>query len=173
MVSNYLSIYIGIDPGWSGAIAIGTNISKDINIIKCPIDIEGMKNLLQSEVYNLFKSSYFISVFAVLEKLHGRGYKEGKGERWSAHSTFRFGTNYGAWLALLSTNNITYKAVDPQAWQKVMLGKFATGKSKIASLDSVYRKHPDLVKKVGKNHNYADAVNLLDFCKLYFGNKKK
>ncbi len=33
-------------------------------------------------------------------------------------SAFKFGTNYGAWIGILESNNINYELVMPRVWQK-------------------------------------------------------
>ena len=151
-------LYIGIDPGWSGAIAIKRN-DNSITVYKCPASTEEISNLFKKIILP-FDSK---NIFAVIEEVHGRGYKNGRGEKWSANNTFRFGENFGTWKSLLSSHSIKFTTVRPQEWQHWLLGKIAKGTSKQASIERVYKHHSDL--EIGKNHNLADAINLADLCK--------
>lgn len=154
-----MSIYIGIDPGWTGAISVCVN--RKIQVFNCPKNHNEMYNLLQTLTDGV-KSKY-----AVIEEVHGRGMKEGIGVRWSAQNTFRFGENYGAWLSSLHACGVIVEHIEPKKWQRFILGKFAVGRSKETSLLRSKKQHPELVKVIGENHNKADAVNLMDLCIMW------
>jgi hypothetical protein len=109
-----------------------------------------------------------LAVFAIVEDIHGRGYGNIGAVEWSAQTNFRFGMNCGAWEAVLHCNNIRFEKLYPQRWQHRMLGKFPKGKSKETSLAIAVERHPQIAKQIGKNHNFADAVNLAELCQNYF-----
>jgi hypothetical protein len=162
-------VYFGIDPGWTGALAVNTE--DGCRVFKCPSTIADMHNLLGEILNENINKGYFLRgarFYAVVEQVHGRGYKDGKGEKWGAQNTFRFGMNCGAWEAILVANEIKPAFIKPQVWQKAMLGKVSTGKTKEASLRVAKQQYPELAGVIGKNHNFADAINLSMFCQGYF-----
>ena len=169
-------IYIGIDPGWTGAIVINakdTLATDNYKIFKCPSTVQGMYELLKWNL-NIYKCQIKpIKIFAMIEKIHGRGSGSYRPVKWSSKTTFRFGENYGAWHALLTSYNARIIFINPQQWQKRMLGKFARGKSKETSLRVAKQRHPELAKKIGKNHNIADAINICELCEWYFRSEKE
>jgi len=154
-----MSIFIGIDPGWSGAISSFSN--RRTEIFKCPETYEKIVDLLK------FLSDGEKNKYAVIEKVHGRGEKGGKGVRWAAEKTFRFGENYGNWLSALYSCGFHIEKVEPQKWQGLLLGKFPAGMSKEISLRRAKTKHPELISTIGQNHNKADASNLMDLCIMW------
>ena len=103
-------IYIGIDPGKSGAMAI---ILDDGTLYVERFD-EGVKS-----IYDLLLLTSKYDHTCILEKVHsfpGQGVK----------STFNFGVNYGIWLSLLRSCTINHDLVPPQKWMKhyIELGKY-------------------------------------------------
>jgi hypothetical protein len=153
--------YIGIDPGTSGAIAM----TRDFKVIiyhKCPVTPQEMAALIPADD----------SAIAIIEEVHGRGFKppelippyyqkkDSEGAKWSAQNTFTFGKNTGMWLGILACKGIPVIEVPPRTWQSVILGKFDKGMSKIRSLEVANSKY----KLELKNHNIADAVNLMTYC---------
>lgn len=93
--------YLAIDPGKSGGIAI---LSEDsVEAYKCPPTFKEMAELIK-------KISNNNSYICVLEKVHAFP-TDGRS------SAFKFGTNYGAWMGILESNNIEYELVMPKKWQ--------------------------------------------------------
>ena len=92
--------YLAIDPGKSGGIAI---LSEDsVEAYKCPPTFKEMAELIK-------KISKNNSYICVLEKVHAFP-TDGRS------SLFKFGTNYGAWMGILESNNIEYELVMPKKW---------------------------------------------------------
>ena len=96
-------IYIGIDPGAKGAIAIISEVK--IQIIDCPPTIAEMATVIDPYA---FKEAH-----AIIEKVNPF-YKS------SAKSAFTFGGNFFAWQAILACFGIPYDFVTPRKWQGVM-----------------------------------------------------
>ena len=100
-------IYIGIDPGVSGGVALITDNSEKFNKLlglnKCPGTVSDMPELL-----NFNKT---IKMTAVIEKVHSM-------PQQGVASTFKFGMNYGQWLGILAALQIPYIEVTPQKWMK-------------------------------------------------------
>lgn len=98
-------VYIGIDPGSMGAIAI--------------LNSDG--SLQKSEIYNAFeisnilsdlKSTNIDSVFiCTLEKVHSM-------PRDGVKQAFKFGENYGFVKGSLVSLGIPFQEVTPQSWKK-------------------------------------------------------
>ena len=124
-------IYIGIDPGKTGAVAI-LNAYHDTQLIdayKCPMlgkayDEKRMATLLRPLTDE--------PRFAILEKVHSMP-KQG------AVSGFNFGMGFGIWRGILSALEIPYELITPQKWKK----EFSLiGKEKRASTDVAQRLYP-------------------------------
>ena len=97
-------VFIGIDPGKSGGIAIIYNDGYYVK--KCPNTVLEMANELipLSDVPDIQK-------YAIIEQVHsmpGQGVK----------SVFTFGQGYGQWLGILATLKIPYIQVTPHKWIK-------------------------------------------------------
>ena len=140
-------LYIGIDPGKSGAIAI---LLDDGTIYIENYDI-GIKNL-----FDLLHLSSKYSHECCIEKVHSF---PGQG----VSSTFNFGMNYGIWLAMLESNNINYNNPTPQAWIKhyIPLGKY-TKKDRKNKLKAIAQGLHISTKVTLRN---ADAILLAHYCK--------
>ena len=126
-----MRLYIGIDPGLSGAVAFlpGGDTTK-LEVHDCPIKkvpyvktakYKGKtrrKNTVRKEPHiwrmrELLESASSVSL-ATIEKVAAMP-KNG------ATSMFRFGLGFGAWLGLLAGLDIPFTEVRPRAWKKVML----------------------------------------------------
>ena len=97
---------ITIDPGWNGAAALFINdkLQKTVN---CPSDrsIHIMSEIIHKMIEKDKKTEIYI------ERVWSRPFERG---------AFSFGTNFGAWLGIIASNNITPIEVLPRAWQKVV-----------------------------------------------------
>jgi hypothetical protein len=98
---------IGIDPGKSGGVVI-TSTSKT-SMHKCPSEPTGMASIIASAKNTAHIEGEKIEAF--IEKV------------WAfptdtRSSSFKFGTNYGMWIGILASNNISYTEVVPQVWMK-------------------------------------------------------
>ena len=149
-------IFIGIDPGWSGAVAYYSSEYNFQTYSKCPGNIGAMSELIKTIKRNNN------SCYAVLEKVHSFP-KQGVASTWT------FAENFGAWQGILEAHKIKYTLTDPRQWQKFILGRFIPGHSKEASLARARENYPALIMQIGKNHNIADALNLLTYCKMIYG----
>lgn len=94
-------IYIGIDPGKDGAMAM---IFPD-NVIAFPFDMDGYRNALDG-----------IQGFSKICRccLERVGAMPGQG----VTSMFKFGENFGFIQGLLTAYSIPYELVTPQKWKK-------------------------------------------------------
>jgi crossover junction endodeoxyribonuclease RuvC len=98
------NIYIGIDPGQKGAIAVIEN--DDIHHVVQWVDMKHVA--MHIRVISRLAS---VKAFYAIEKV---GARPGQG----VTSMFTFGTNYGFYQGLLHGNGIhDYELVQPKVWQ--------------------------------------------------------
>ena len=98
-------VFIGIDPGINGGIAI---IYNDVYTVKkCPNTVQEMAN----ELIALKDQAPNLPMYCVIEKVHSFPGNSGR-------SMFTFGNNYGQWLGILATLKIPYTEVIPSKWMK-------------------------------------------------------
>lgn len=138
-----MTYYMGIDTGKSGAFAV--------------IDSQGtvlMYSKFESwaDVRRKTKKYRENLRSCAIEKVAS---KSAQGVK----SVFTFGMNYGGWLAFLELANISHSLIPPIRWQRMFLGTFPKGESKIRSVDFINRKYPH-VKLKKKQHGISDAICL-------------
>lgn len=105
-------IFIGIDPGKSGAVAA---LKEDGAVDLCTlIPIAG--NYIDAATLSdiIYERYAYCNVVACLEKVSAM---PGQG----VSSTFNFGVSYGIIMGVLSSMTIPYYLVTPQAWRKDVL----------------------------------------------------
>lgn len=151
-----MQVFIGIDPGKSGAIAFLDNRQR-ILIYDFP-DQTAVTTLRSIAEYRTTGR-----VNAVIEKVSAR---PGQG----VVSMFRFGTNYGEWIGRLTALGIPYDLVVPQKWQKAVMDSGRQKDKKKASLERARRLFPQaqslLTRK--KDHNRADALLIAEYCRRQY-----
>ena len=99
-------IYLGIDPGATGAIAGIDENEVAIVLDDCPPTIHDIASLMKT-IAKGYKPK------AIIEKVNAF-YKS------SAKSAFTFGGNFSAWQMALSCYSIPYEFITPRQWQKAM-----------------------------------------------------
>jgi hypothetical protein len=152
--------YIGIDTGWSGAIAIYDgkkfqvwdcpNPPKRHNICKSHIMLQLLRNILSPKVGYL----------AMIEEPFARSRKS-KGEYDSGCSMLSYGTNFGSWVAHLISEGINPSSVHPRTWQAAILTGIPGKDIKESSRFSALQLAPDLEKQLTKSKSGRyDAINI-------------
>ena len=142
-----MKIWIGIDPGKSGAIAA---VGQDYYIVESYFRDElGCADI----VHNLINEHKIVC--AAIESVHAMP-KQG------VVSMFNFGANFGAWKGILAALGIPFRLVTPQEWQK---GYFAKGEGKEGSLAAARRLFPQVDLSRKKDHGKADALLIADWCR--------
>lgn len=142
-------IYIGIDPGKNGALAI-IRESKKVSLVD--FDLKVYINLL-----SYFKKSY--DMFIGIEKVHAM---PGEGVK----SSFSFGERVGELKGILSTldfdNNTEW--IQPQTWQKHINTDSNRGKKAIAdSLLSLYPSADLYGPRGGLKDGRSDALGIANY----------
>lgn len=104
-------IYIGIDPGKSGALAVIHCLKDGTKIKTVPFDEEAY-------VHELRQISQFVEltgdeVFAVVEKVHSM-------PKQSCVAMFTFGQNFGFIQGALKSFGIPFDLVRPEVWKKAL-----------------------------------------------------
>ena len=98
-------VFIGIDPGINGGIAIIYNDAYTVQ--KCPNTIQEMADV----IITLKDQAPNLPMYAIIEKCHSMPGNSGR-------SMFTFGCNYGQWLGILAVLRIPYIEVIPNKWMK-------------------------------------------------------
>lgn len=134
---------LGVDPGKGGGFAV-ISMRGEIAIYN--------KFTCWQDIWLVLKEYRSLIKHCAIEKvssMSGQGVK----------STFTFGMNYGGWLAYLEIFKISHTLVPPQRWQKMFLGSFPKGESKIRSVDFINRRYPHVNLKKS-HHGISDAICL-------------
>jgi len=139
-----LKLYMGIDPGYSGAVAL--------------VDSDGvlMETIRLKETehdVSTFVSGYAADVeMAVLERVSAM-------PRQGVSSTFKFGTSYGFCRGLLVCHKIPFVVVPPGTWQRTM-GCLSKGDKNVTK-SAAQRLFP----KERVVHATADAMLLAEYAR--------
>jgi hypothetical protein len=151
-----MNIYLGIDPGASGALAI---ISEVIKVF----DYEDSDALFWLKVIGEERLKGDIDVHAVIEKVNAMP-KQG------VSSMFKFGRNYGQWIGRLETLGIPFDYVTPQKWKKAMFDSMPKDDPKNMALDRARRLFPQMQDRLKrkKDHNRAEALLICAYCKKIY-----
>lgn len=153
-------VYIGIDPGKSGAIAalvahrdeLG-DYSQFLHWMKNSETEQDLSEWLDGLVDG--KSS---EVFAYIENVHST-------PQMGVTSAFTFGDNAGFLRGLLTAHRIPFEKVTPQKWQKAM-GCMSKGDKNVTKA-AAQRLFPR--EKI--THANADALLIAEYCRRMRGNK--
>ena len=139
-------MYIGIDPGKTGAVAILDDKGNYINVL----------DFGQEELMPTLIGYAPVVKFAYLEKVHSM---PGQG----VVSTFSFGENFGWWQGVLGSLGIPYTTIRPQDWMK----KYSLQKSSSSDkpgLEVARKLFPEAPLCLKKHHNRADALLIARAC---------
>jgi hypothetical protein len=136
-------IYIGIDPGKTGAIAfIDGNQAWSVKNRETMHDlVEAVRDATEGRTCT-----------AVIEKVHSS-------PQMGVVSAFTFGQSYGQLEMLLTALGIRYEHVSPQKWQGDM--KCRTGGDKNITKAKAQQLFPD----VKITHANADALLIAEYCR--------
>ncbi len=146
--------YIGIDPGFKGAVAIiyenGT-----VKLIDTPtLKVGTRKDYMIQEMTKALSLPTLRQV--AIEKVHSM-------PRQGVASAFTFGKGYGIWLGILGALHIPYEEVTPQRWQREMMDSMQRGKD--ASRLRAMQLFPQVADQLNlkKHDGRADALLLAEY----------
>lgn len=152
-----MSIYIGIDPGLGGAVAIladdgtllyatRTPIISGVGTAKRHYDIPQMAQLVKE--WASVNPPTFVAVEKVAAMPHD-----------GVTSSFRFGQGYGIWQGIMAALDLPIIDVRPQMWQKQLLEGMPRGKAvKTSAVTRAKALWPTIPIKFKADWGMADAA---------------
>lgn len=152
-----MSIYIGIDPGLGGALAVLLDDGSMLYATRTPIiagtggakkqyDIPQMVQLVKD-----WTASYH-PAFVAIEKVGAMPHD-------GVTSSFRFGQGYGLWLGIMAALGLSVIDVRPQVWQKQLLEGMPRGKAvKTSAVTRSKALWPTIPIKYKADWGMADAA---------------
>ena len=141
---------MGIDPGFSGALAVLDSDLKIEFVMDMPIIKVGKKRELdEARLSVIFKMWRSKSINVALEKSQTM-------PNQGIVSSGRYMASYGFLRGLCVGNGIPYHLIQPQTWKKAMMPDM--GKEKGGSIQKVSQLYPELSLTRVKDHGIADAV---------------
>lgn len=148
-------IYLGIDPGYSGAVVAILQGKKHTSV--AAIRLKETEADIARFVLTLKQASPQ-SIHCMLEKVNAFP-KQG------VASTFKFGTSYGFCRGLLIAYRIPFQTVTPAKWQQQMRCRSAGDKNVTKA------RAQELFPEEQITHAVADALLLAELCRRTQGEK--
>ena len=144
-------VFIGIDPGISGAIAILDESGAFIEAWDMPTMQDGKKNQVNAaelaKELGRYADSYLIAIVEKVGAMPGQG----------VSSMFNFGKSFGVALGVIAALGAETRLVTPPAWKKHYK---LTGKPKDASRTLAQQYYPAAPLGRKKDHGKGDALLL-------------
>ena len=167
-------IYLGIDPGFNGALAAVGDVTA-VHSTPCLVRDKGKGTKREYNVSHMrellkdYKRTG-VNLRCSLEAVHAMPAKfktKGVERRQGVTSMFNMGFGFGIWQGLLAGLEIPYELITPQRWKKAMLD--GTGKDKEASRLKALQLFPSLEKELRfkKDEGRAEALLLAEYLKRY------
>lgn len=144
-----MKYYIGIDPGFSGAISIINNEKEIEALWDMPVIMVGKKRELDGrQVREIFRNYETISHIFIekSQTMPGQGIS----------SSGRYMESYGRIRGICEGMIIPYTLIHPKTWKKKMMNDM--GKEKGASIVRAKQLYPNINLPLVKDHGRADAV---------------
>jgi crossover junction endodeoxyribonuclease RuvC len=159
-----MTIYVGIDPGITGAIAILGNEGQFIHALRVPI-IEAGNARKEYDLRQM--SNIFLDVMTnTEEKISCWIEKQTTAPGDGRVGIFRFGIGYGMWQGLLTGLGVPFEFVTPQRWQGAMLaGHPRSGRDqiKVSAVAVAKNLFPPIPIKFKKDWGMADAALIAEY----------
>jgi crossover junction endodeoxyribonuclease RuvC len=143
-------IYMGVDPGFTGAWGM---IDHNGKFIACGDMTHNEKHILSNDVWSEMRDAVDKQdIEIILEAVHAM---PGQG----VSSSFKFGMAYGAAIAVIERFNCTWHMVTPQKWKKAL--QLDSDKQK--SLDLARQLWPEASLLRKKDNGRAEALLLAEY----------
>ncbi len=139
-----MRLYMGIDPGYSGAVAVVGEDGSFHDLVRLGETEHDIAGFVERNAKHV--------EFAVLERVSAM-------PRQGVSSTFKFGTSYGFCRGLLVCSKVPFEAVTPATWQGAM--KCRSKGDKNVTKAAAQRLFPD--QKVV--HATADAMLIAEYAR--------
>lgn len=152
-------IYIGIDPGKNGGIAVMQTYINQIQKV-------GVKCYSDEDLLSILKDAEeCLQAVCYLENVHAMP-KQG------VSSTFNFGMNFGFIQGVLKAYGIPYELVTPQKWKK----EFSCTSDKNTSIEVCKRLFPNVnlkaTERCKKDHDgMAEALLIAEYGRRHYNGK--
>lgn len=171
-------IYVGIDPGNSGAVAVINPKTREVQFFDTPtVKIKSgktFKNVMDPHAAALILQAFNDGggMLVTIEKVAAMPSFKGKlpGEepdRMGATAAFSFGMGFGMWQGICAASKLPYQLVHPATWKRKLMRDM--GKEKDASRVKSMQLYPhtakDLTRK--KDHARGDALLLAHYGLLF------
>jgi len=143
-------IYMGVDPGFTGAWGM---IDHNGKFIACGDMTHNEKHILSNDVWSEMRDAVDKQdIEIILEAVHAM---PGQG----VSSSFKFGMAYGAAIAIIERFNCVWHMVTPQKWKKAL--QLDSDKQK--SLDLARQLWPEASLLRKKDNGRAEALLLAEY----------
>lgn len=149
-------VFIGIDPGLTGAVAAIDEHGRLLTVQDTPILAvkkgKGVKHIyLDSQMVTVLRAckTTGVSAYVALESVHSMP-KQG------VASTFSTGVGVGLWRGIIAALELPLTTLEPRRW-KVAMG-IAVGADKNASIVRALQLFPAADLRRKKDHGRADAL---------------
>ena len=155
-------LFMGIDPGLSGALAMLTAEGEPVRVVKMPTEPHGKSRRVSGRDVRAFIEDASAQAggtiaLCMLEQVASR---PGQG----APSVFTFGRAYGAAEGVLSALTIPTDYATPQVWKRA----YSLGSDKAESIRKACDLWPALAAQK-LTHDQAEAVLLAEFARRRWG----
>jgi crossover junction endodeoxyribonuclease RuvC len=158
-------IFIGIDPGLSGAVAVINDVYDHVNPQYSVHDTPTLEMMVNGKKKNRYNVNGMVSLLAgfeseevlvVLESVHSMP-KQG------VASSFNFGEGLGMWKGIVAAFGFPLEMPTPQRWMKAIME--GTGGGKDANRNKAIQLFPSLADqlKLVKHDGRADALLMAEF----------
>jgi len=147
-------LFLGIDPGLDGALAVVNERGEFMQVDDAPTTRKGKRDyLLQDMVLLLDTITHLDGVQAGIERVHAF---PGQG----VTSMFSMGHGFGIWKGILATCDIPFVLIEPAVWKR---SSGLLGKDKEASRLLAQQRWPTAPLSLKKFHGRAEALLIADY----------
>lgn len=158
IIKTMTNLYIGIDPGITGAIGfLFDNNLPDV------IDVPTYQDFKDKPQYNFREMYRLIARYSRVYNLHIALEQQQAMPQQGVSSTFKTGRGYGAWEALCAVITDNYDRISPRKWKKAI----GLTSDKEVSRFKAIELFPSLASMLcrKKDHNRAEALLLAYYSK--------
>lgn len=154
---TFTHLFIGIDPGASGAIAVLDEeqkplICQDFSRMDCAVTLK-------------FAASAGVPVTTFIEHVHAMPQN-------GSVSMFHFGENFGWWQGVLDALGLPFKLVDPKRWQN-HFGLVKKNPTDKPSLELCRKAFPTVDLHLKKHNGRSDALCIASYALDWFRSGEK
>lgn len=173
------TIFIGIDPGLTGAVAVvhpeRTPVFFDTPVLK--VGDKHEYNVAEMTALLRQVAPVVDGVHVAIEKVHAMPVRHsvnrcplcGRGDSMGSVSAFRMGFGLALWIGIVVALRLPYTLVSPQRWKGALMD--GQPKDKDASRQVAMRLFPSAVPQLWrkKDHGRADALLIAEWASRNMG----